>query len=415
MKSTLCWRNKILTFGMIVFFMLLISSCSSNDSNYSFNGDDTHRGEQTDLTNAIGGGLLAGIEYITDLLDGKLMGGSIQGKALELAGDVTTFAGQAGNSGSFDSTGISAKFRQPYGITTDGTNLYVTDRSNHTIRKIVIATGVVTTLAGTAGASGTTDDTGTAARFREPTGITTDGTNLYVSDKLNHLIRKIVIATGEVTTMAGTAGVHGTNDGTGTTARFYEPYGITTDGTNLYVADSNNHTVRKIVIATAEVTTLAGTALISGTTDGTGTAAQFHEPRGITTDGTNLYVADSENNTIRKIVIATREVTTYAGDADAGDSYGSIDAIGTAARFRRPVAITSDGTNFYVADYENYTIRKIVIATQAVTTIAGSALAQGTTDGNGAIARFWEPSGVTTDGISLFVVDRKNHTIRKID
>jgi len=343
------------------------------------------------------------------------MGGSIQGNALDLAADVTTFAGTAGTSGSTDDIGNDALFYQPYGITTDGTNLYVTDRRNNTIRQIVIATGEVTTLAGAAGPGswGATDGIGADARFREPTGITTDGTNLYVSDKGGDCIRKIVIATREVTTLAG--GTRGIADGTGAAAQFDEPYGITTDGTNLYVADSNNHTVRQIVIATAEVTTLAGTAAISGTTDGTGTAAQFHEPRGITTDGTDLYVADSRNNTIRKIVIATGEVTTYAGDAVAGDSYGSVDAIGTAARFRRPVAITSDGTNFYVADYENHTIRKIVIATGEVTTIAGTALATGTADGTGADARFNQPSGVTTDGISLFVVDRENHTIRKID
>ena len=120
------------------------------------------------------------------------------------------------------------------------------DTSNHTIRQVVIATGVVTTLAGTAGSSGSTDATGTAAMFRSPYGITTDGTNLYVTDGDNHTIRKIVIATGVVTTLAGTAGLSGSTDATGTAARFYYPFGITTDGTNLYVADGDNQTIRVI-------------------------------------------------------------------------------------------------------------------------------------------------------------------------
>jgi len=128
------------------------------------------------------------------------------------------------------------------GITTDGTNLYVADTSNHRIRKIVIDNGTVTTLAGSS--SGNIDATGTSASFSYPTGITTDGTNLYVSDQSNQWIRKIVISTGVVTTLAGSS--WGFKDSTGTSASFISPWGITTDGTNLYVADDGNHRIRKI-------------------------------------------------------------------------------------------------------------------------------------------------------------------------
>jgi hypothetical protein len=159
---------------------------------------------------------------------------------------VTTLAGTAEISGSTDGTGSAARFLNPWGITTDGTNLYVADTGNSTIRQIVIATGAVTTLAGTAGSYGSTDGTGTAASFNNPMGITTDGTNLYVADNLNDTIRQIVIATGAVTTVAGTAGTHGSTDGTGSAARFNYPQGITTDGTNLYVVDISNNTVRRI-------------------------------------------------------------------------------------------------------------------------------------------------------------------------
>jgi len=158
------------------------------------------------------------------------MGGSIQGAELSLSTVVTTLAG-TGSSGSANGTGTSASFNNPYGITTDGTNLYVADYSNHLIRKIVISTGAVTTLAGT-GSSGSANGTGTSASFQSPEGITTDGTNLYVADTENYEIRHINISTGVVTTVAGT-GSSGSANGTGTSASFNYPHGITTDGTNL--------------------------------------------------------------------------------------------------------------------------------------------------------------------------------------
>ncbi|MGD0276397.1 MAG: hypothetical protein ABSB79_10140, partial [Syntrophales bacterium] len=135
------------------------------------------------------------------------MGGAIQGNPLNLATTVSTMTGIT--YGSTDGTGAAALFSYPHGITTDGTNLYIADSDNDTIRKIIISTGVVTTLAGTAGVGGSTDGTGSAARFNSPYGITTDGTNLYIADDANDTIRKIVISTGVVTTLAGTTGVQG--------------------------------------------------------------------------------------------------------------------------------------------------------------------------------------------------------------
>lgn len=166
---------------------------------------------------------------------------------------------------------------------------------------MIISTGVVTTIAGGITANGSTDGTGTAARFLTPYGITTDGTNLFVADSGNRTIRKIVISTGVVTTIAGSAGVTGATDGIGTAARFSQPWGITTDGTNLFVTDALLNNIRKIVISTGVVTTIAGSAGVSGATDGTGTAASFKSPYSITTDGTNLFVADTGNHIIRKI------------------------------------------------------------------------------------------------------------------
>lgn len=342
------------------------------------------------------------------------MGGAIQGGALTLIGPVTTHVGTGLSAGSTDGTGAAARFNGPRGITTDGTNLYVSDTDNHTIRKIVIATGVVTTLAGTAGAFGSIDGTGTAARFNGPYGITTDGIDLYVTDLGNSVIRKVVIATGVVTTFAGTAGANGTADGTGAAARFNFPGAITTDNTNLYIGDTSNHTIRKIVIATGVVTTLAGTAGLFGSTDGAGAAARFNFPNGITTDGTNLYVSELMNGTVRTIGIATGTVTTLAGTAL---SSGTANGIGAAARFTipGPSGPTTDGTNLFVSDTSNHTIRKIVIATGVVTRPAGLSTLPGSVDSPiPGLATFNLPRQLTTDGNAVFVADYGNHTIRRI-
>lgn len=325
-----------------------------------------------------------------------------------VSGIVTTIAGSAGNAGSADGTGSSSSFYTPSGITTDGINLFVADSNNYTIRKIVIASGEVTTLAGTAGMSGSTDAIGTAARFGLLGGIATDGTNLFIADSSNNTIRKVVIATGEVTTLAGSVGSIGSVDGTGAAARFYGPAGITTDGTNLFVSDSFSNSIRKIIIATGVVTTIAGGS--SGSADGTGAAASFNDPFGITTDGTYLFVTDVGNYKIRKVDVSTGIVTTLAG---AG-SPGSSDGYGSTARFNGPSGITTDGTDLFVADYFNHTIRKIVIATGAVSTLAGIAGSPGSLDGTGSSAMFYFPYGITTDGINLFVTELSNHIIRKV-
>lgn len=325
-------------------------------------------------------------------------------KVVVASGIVTTLAGYAGAASVADGTGTAASFQNPTHITSDGVNLFVID--DRSVRKVVISTGVVTTLAGS---TNTTDDgIGGAARFRVPNDVATDGKNLFVTD--SGTIRKVAIATGAVTTLAGTRGVYGSQDGTGAAASFWSPENITTDGINLFISDNNKCTIRKVVIATGVVSTLAGSAGVSGSTDGTGATASFFGPSGITTDGINLFVSDSHNNTIRKIVIATGVVSTLAGSTGVS---GSTDGAGATALFSSPRGITTDGTNLFVADYGNKTIRKIVIATGAVTTIAGSAGVYGTADGTGLAARFRYPNGISTDGSYLYLTDFAS--IRKIE
>ena len=215
-------------------------------------------------------------------------------------GTATTLAGN-GSLGSADGTGADARFTSPHGVAVDGDgNVYVADRSNQTIRKITPA-GVVTTLAGTAPFSGSDDGTGADARFNQPSGLAVDGDgNVYVTDNDNHTIRKITPA-GVVTTLAGTAGAWGSDDGTGADARFQNPHGVAVDGDgNVYVTDSRD-AIRKITPA-GVVTTWAGTAQEGGFVDGIGPSARFNSPSGVAVDGVgNVYVADRSNHAIRKV------------------------------------------------------------------------------------------------------------------
>ena len=345
------------------------------------------------------------------------MGGSIQNGGVVLnnngseSAQVTTLAGSSEVSGATDAAGKAAQFYYPIGITTDGKNIYVADWGNNSIRQVELATGMVTTLAGSAGLKGALDAAGTMARFSRPIGITTDGINLYVTDEGSHTIRKVVIATGEVTTLAGSPGATGSNDAIGPAAQFNYPNGITTDGLKLYVSDSHSNAIRKVVIATGEVTTLVKSVGAAGSPNATGTGARFNYPSGITTDGKNLFVVDKYNHAIRKVVIATGEVTTFAGSSGVN---GATDATGVAAQFDFPNSITTDGTNLYVAENGNHTIRKVAISTGWVTTLAGSARVIGSTDAVGTAARFNYPNGITTDGTNLYVAENGNHTIRKI-
>ena len=327
------------------------------------------------------------------------------------AGVVTTLAGLAGSSGSVDGTGSAAQFYGPRGVAVDGaSNVYVTDLGNRTIRKIT-PVGVVTTLAGLAGSSGGADGTGNGARFDHPEGVTVDSAgNVYVADTYNYTIREITPA-GVVTTLAGLAKSGGYADGTGSGARFDHPNGVAVDSAgNVYVTDTYNYTIRKITSA-GVVTTLAGLTGSTGSADGAGSTARFYYPRGVAVDGAgNLYVADTQNNVIRKITPAG-VVTTLAG---LTASAGSADGTGNAARFYGPYGVAVDGAgNIDVADTGNSTIRKITPA-GVVTTLAGLAESMGSADGVGSAARFSWPSGVAVDGAgNIYVADSANNTILK--
>ena len=225
-----------------------ITSISTDNYTHSSLTNDTTYYYKVAAVDSSGTGTLSSEANATPASDGTLMGGAIQGSPLSLSTEVSLFAGLDGDlngSGTDDGKGPDARFQGPNDNTIDGTNLYLVDKFGSRIRKIVIATAEVTTLAGSGSHGSADSDNGTNATFTQPHGITTDGTNLYVADSFNHLIRKIVIATGEVTTLAG-SGDKGYVNATGTNAKFSGPSGVTTDGTNIYVTDSVIHQVRKI-------------------------------------------------------------------------------------------------------------------------------------------------------------------------
>jgi uncharacterized delta-60 repeat protein len=329
------------------------------------------------------------------------------------SGAVTPVAGNPAAAGNTDRSGTAARFKFPAGLAVTPTGaLLVADSFNDTIRRI-LPDGATTTLAGVA-SRGSADGAGFAARFDEPAGVAIDvASNAYVTDRTNATIRKIS-PTGVVSTFAGTPGQFGSADGIGPAASFDSPTGIAVDSAgNLFVADSGGCTIRKITPGGA-VTTIAGSPGRDGSADGVGANARFNGPTGIAVDtaGT-LYVADSGNNTVRKISSAGA-VATLAGTA--GDSFfGGRDGLGAAARFASPrhVAVDASG-NVFVTDYFNHTIRKITPA-GAVTTFAGTteAVSAGTVDGPRAIARFDRLSGLTIDHDGhLFVTDA--NSIRRV-
>lgn len=339
---------------------------------------------------------------------------------------VTTIAGLAGQFGDVDGSNSTARFYYPQGIAMGSNGVfYITDDDNYSIRSLMpVGTNwVVGTIAGSGG-PGSNDGTNNIARFNSPRGVAlTINGNAYVADQKNNTVRQLTPSGTNwvVSTIAGEARITGSADGTNVDARFSAPGALVTDGSgNLYLADSGNNTIRELTPQGTNwvVSTIAGLAGVQGSADGTNGGALFAAPDGIAMDtGGNLYVADTGNDTLRKLSPDGTNwvVTTIAGLAG---NYGYLDGTGSGARFYVPLGIAVDSAGvIYVADYFNDCIRKVapVGANWVVTTVAGSNISAGGADGTNSAARFWNPSAVAVNSAGvLFIADSQNNSIRKI-
>jgi DNA-binding beta-propeller fold protein YncE len=286
----------------------------------------------------------------------------------------------------------------PAGLATDGRAIYVANSRNNTVEAIDATTRSLRIVAGKLFQEGSNDGVGDAARFNSPDGMTINGQNLYLCDTNNSDIRQITIS-GTVTTVAGTANIGGTEDGIGAAAHFNLPTQIATDGTSLYVADSGNSAIRRIMLADFKVKTIAGQAGTSGKTEGGANKSLFSGPRGVAVDKKAIYVADTGNDVIRKIDINTLETSTIAGTGEEGDKDGPA----LQAQFNNPGAICTDGTFLYVLDADNHSIRKMDLNANTVTKL---------TLVNGHIG---SGCALTSDGKQLYFSDTTENAVEVVD
>jgi sugar lactone lactonase YvrE len=359
-------------------------------------------------------------------------------------------AGQPGGSGLVDDVGAAVHFSDPWTFAGDGRgSLWIADAS--VIRAADEATATVTTLAGRFGSIGGSDGVGPAASFFQPGGMALFDGTIYLCDTENHALRTIDVATGAVALYAGAIGVPGTDDGPIATARFREPEGIISDGLgNLWVADVDNDTIRRIEIPSGMVSTVAGQVGVDGNGDGVGLGATFHKPKQMALDDAgNLYIVDYLNASIRKMSLADFSVTTLAtfplapngvavvgdevwaaladhtiaridaaGDvatvAGASNVIGFADGTGGDARFFLPAGLWTEPDRVLVADDGNCAVRAIARDSGAVTTILG-AIAAGASDGAGGQARFAAPQGLAVAGDVAWIADSGNDTIRRVE
>ena len=288
----------------------------------------------------------------------------------------------------------------PAGLDTDGAAVYVANSRNNTIAKIDLS-GAISIVAGQLFKEGSTDGAGSKALFNSPDGLTIVDGALWVSDTSNSDLRKIVLSTTVVTTAAGTANTSGTEDGHGAEAHFNLPTQLCTDGKGtIYIADTGNSLIRKLSLADLGVTTIGGQSPDGeGKDDGPAAKSKFNRPRGIATDGKFVYVSDTANNLIRKIDLSGNVASTIAGSG----AEDKVDGKGAAAAFDHPEALAIAGATLYVADADNHAIRKLSLADATVSTVTlvnghiGSGLA------------------ISKDGRTLYFSDTTENAIQQVD
>ena len=317
---------------------------------------------------------------------------------------------------------VSAQLNAPWGAACDRQgNLFIADRENHRVRRVDVATGRITTVAGTGVAGFNGDEQlATAAQLHTPLGVTVDESgNLFIADEGNHRVRRVDAGTGLISTIAGT-GVGGYNGDeiASAAAQLFRPSAVALDGLgNIFIADSFNFRIRLVNLNTGLISTVAGTGT-SGYNgdDKPATMAHLFGPEGVAVDRHgNLFVADQSDNRIRRVDAETRVISTVAGTGVRGDDGDGGPA--TAARIDRPIGVAVDAEgNVFFTDSFNFRIRRVDVQTERITTVAGTGVSGFRGDGRASVlATVSGACGVAFDSVgNLYVADSGNHAIRAI-
>lgn len=383
--------------SVAALFLLCLGTTSCGGEEFSAQGS----GGSTASGGSAGGGGAAGAGGGAGGSGGSTAGGGTSGGGSGGAatcpgtatGCVIDWAGQFGQPGNANGVGKQARFTSLGAITGDGNYVYV--GSSDAIQRIEISSATVSTLAGQPGQPGYVNAVGTAARFSGIGGLATDGKTLWVAESMNQTLRAVDLASGTVKTLAGTQGVAGVADGVGAAAQFNAPRGLELVGGRLVLVEAGNHAVREIDPKTGAVVTLAGKNG-AGSADGPGNLAQFSSPRALGAFNNEIWVGDTENHRLRK-VIAGNSAAASTVSSPVGSTQGWADGVGTVAQLNRLRGVTSDGAELLVADSDNFVIRKVNPKSLNVSTIAGTAGNQNHAEGVGAAAAFNKPTDVHFD------------------
>jgi DNA-binding beta-propeller fold protein YncE len=287
--------------------------------------------------------------------------------------------------------------------------LFISD-SNHNRIVITKLDGTLLETVGT-GTRGASDGTFERASFYRPQGLALDGESLYVADTENHTLRRVDLKTRTVETIAGTGQQSNERHATGAARQtaLNSPWDLQIVGRNLYIAMAGPHQIWRLDLDKGQVSTYAGSGR-EARTDGSLSDAAFAQPSGLATDGRTLFVADSESNIIRAIDLEQETVTTLAG----GDlfEFGDVDARGDDVRLQHPLGVAVFGDKVLIADTYNHKLKQLETATRTVKTFLGNGR-PGQADGE--TASFYEPGGLSVAGGKLYVADTNNHAVRVVD
>lgn len=337
------------------------------------------------------------------------------------SGSIVTIAGDGGSAYSGEGVdAITVSLDNPEGLALDGTVLYIADTGRHRVRKVDLATGLVTTFAGTSGTAGYTGNGGlaTSATLSSPSSLAVDNNYVYICDRDNNCVRLVAKATNVITTYVGmgpaSAGFNG--DGgllASTWLNAPEAIALDSNDKNLYIADTMNNRIRKIVIADSEISTIAGNGTAGYVADGVlATSAPLNHPRGVGIRLSNkfVYIGDTDNHRVRVVDPSTGFIATVAGTGSPGYS-GEGNPL--AAMLSSPTRVAVDNTAVYISDTGNHRVRKLDGG--VISTIAGTGTAGFSGEfGPAPAAMVSAPAGFVPSSTGFYLADRGNGRIRKI-